>query len=473
MIKRTLSLVLLALIFPAYSISEISQGPADVADVCCDIPGDADNSGSVTIGDVTYVIARIFSGGSAPVCCEEGDADGSGGINIGDVTYLIAYIFSSGPEPVCGGCPGFITWSNTYGGSAIDYAYSVALTGDGGYILAGFTESFGAGGRDGYAIKTDSLGDTVWTQTTGGTDWDELFSVSPCDDGGSILAGYTESFGPGGAAMYLVKSNAAGDTLWTGTYGGLGDDYAYSAISTTDGGFVLAGYTTSFGAVGHDMYMVKTDSIGDTEWTRMYGGLGNDRASSIAQTSDGGYILAGATTSFGVGGEVYLVKTDASGDTLWTRTYGGSANDYARSVTQTVDGGYILGAESRSFGGTDEDVYLIKTDSQGDTLWTRTFGGAGNDGATSVALASGGGYVICGFTVLAAKQHAYLIRIDASGDSLWTRVFDGIAGDGAVGNAALMTGDGGYIIGGNAKSTDPSHNWEMYLIKTDDHGHLN
>ena len=158
---------------------------------------------------------------------------------------------------------------------------------------------------------------------------------------------------------------------WERTYGGSDDDEGYSVAQTSDGGYIVAGRTRSFGAGEYDVYLVKTDGLGDTIWTRTYGGGGEDLGYSVALTSDGGYIVAGYTGSFGAGGDVYLVKTDAVGDTILTRTYGGSSDDWGYSVAQTSDGGYIVAGRTASFGAGGSDIYLIKTDSLGysNTKW--------------------------------------------------------------------------------------------------------
>ncbi|MBM3324123.1 MAG: T9SS type A sorting domain-containing protein, partial [Calditrichaeota bacterium] len=252
-------------------------------------------------------------------------------------------------------------WTRTYGGSSHDEAYSVQQTADGGYIVAGYTLSFGAGYWDFYLVKTNGQGDTIWTRTYGGSHDDFAFSVQQTADGGYIVAGHTGSFGASGD-FYLVKTNGQGDTLWTRTHGGSGWDDAYSVQQTADGGYIVAGTTRSFGAGYWDFYLVKTNGQGDTIWTRTYGGSDWDAACSVQQTADGGYIVAGATYSFGAGSfDFYLVKTNSLGDTLWTRTYGGSGGDHASSVQQTADGGYIVAGTTRSFGAGIADFYLVKT----------------------------------------------------------------------------------------------------------------
>ena len=205
----------------------------------------------------------------------------------------------------------FIRFIKTYGGTSDDYGYSVEQTADGGYIIAGQTTSFGAGNSDVYLIKTDASGNTTWTKTFGGAYSDVARSVQPTADGGYIIAGYTESFGAGSYDVYLIKT----DTTWTKTFGGTSHDYGYSVEPTADGGYIIAGSTRSFGAGIDDVYLIKTDAIGNATWTITFGGTDFDYGQSVRQTSDGGYIIAGYTSSFGAGFyDVYLIKTDANGN---------------------------------------------------------------------------------------------------------------------------------------------------------------
>ncbi len=301
-------------------------------------------------------------------------------------------------------------WTRTYGGERSDEGYSVRQTADGGYIVAGYTRS-GYNSPDVYLIKTDASGDTLWTRTYGGIGDDRGYSVELTADGGYIVAGV--SIGD----LYLIKTDGTGDTLWTRTYGGMRTDEGWSVKQTADGAYIVAGYTNSFGAGSSDFYLIKTDTFGDTLWTRTYGGAGYDYSFSVQQTADGGYIVAGRTSSFGAGyDDAYLIKTDASGDSLWTRTYGGERNDGGYSVQQTADGGYIVAGYTRSFGtGGYHDVYLIKTDASGDTLWTRTYGGTSLDFGFSVQQTADGRYVIAGWTYSfgAGGSDVYLIRLDS------------------------------------------------------------
>jgi hypothetical protein len=361
-------------------------------------------------------------------------------------------------------------WERIYGGSDWDWGYSVQQTSDGGYIIAGETQSFGAGGCDVYLIKTDASGDSIWTRTYGSSNWEHGRSVQQTSDEGYIIAGWTYPFGAGDVDVYLIKTDASGDTIWTRTYGGSDADVARSVQQTSDGGYIIAGLTNSFGAGNDDVYLIKTDASGDTIWTRTYGGSGDDEGNSVCETSDGGYIIAGKTESFGAGrNDVYLIKTDVSGDTIWTRTYGGSDWDWGYSVQQTSDGGYIIAGWTYPFGAGSWDVYLIKTDASGDTIWTRTYGGSDWEYGYSVQQTSDGGYIIAGLTCSfgAGWTDVYLIKTDASGDTIWTRTYGCSKAD--EGHSVQQTSDGGYIITGKTWSFDDGPG-DVYLIKTDADG---
>ena len=362
-------------------------------------------------------------------------------------------------------------WERTYGGTNYDYGFSVQQTSDGGYIVVGSTESFGAGSYDVYLIKTNSSGDTLWTRTYGGTNTDEGNSVQQTLDGGYIIAGTTASFGAGNYDVYLIKTNSSGDTLWTKTYGGPRYDYGNSVQQTSDGGYIVAGWTQSFGAGSNDVWLIKTNALGNTLWTRTYGGTSSDEGYSVRQTQDGGYIVAGLTASFGVGSyDVWLIKTNASGDTLWTRNNGGSSDDRGYSVQQTSDSGYIITGFTRSFGDSVQ-VYLIKTNILGDTLWTRTYGGTAWDEGWSVQQTSDGGYIVVGGTESfgAGSYDVYLIKTNASGDTLWTRTYGGASWD--EGWSVQQASDGGYIIAGTTASFGAGV-IDVYLIKTDANGNV-
>jgi len=362
-------------------------------------------------------------------------------------------------------------WTRTYGGASDDAAYSVQETRDEGYIVAGFTMPLGADDKDFYLVKTDANGKQVWGQRYGGNDPDECYSVRQTSDGGYILGGYTYSFGAGNKDFWLVKTDANGRQLWSKTFGGGGEDECRSVQQTSEGGYILAGTTESFGAGWHDAWIVKTDPNGKELWSRTFGGEGEDRCYSIDQTSDGGYILGGDTSPHESGGsDFWLVKTDAKGNRLWSRTLGGENDEFFHSLQQTSDGGYILAgfAFSWSWSGGENGILLMKTAAKGDSLWSRTFGGKRAGSYPSVRQTSDGGYILGGYTWssgVGTPDHSnmYLVKTDGNGKQLWSKTYGGKWPDECY--SVQQTSDGGYILAGCTYSFG-SGRGDIWLVKT-------
>jgi hypothetical protein len=312
-----------------------------------------------TSDDMANCVFQTSDGGYALIGSSESTARGAYGYDI----WLVKTDSS-----------GIAQWNKTYGGTNTDYAYSAVQSSDGGYALAGYTNSYGAGSNDFWLVKTDSAGIAQWNKTYGGGDDDIATSLIKTSDGGYALTGYTMSFGAGSTDFYLVKTDSDGNMQWNKTYGGGDGDYAYSAVQTSDGGYALAGLTYSYApAQSGDIWLVKTDSAGTVQWNKTYGGTGYYEADSVIQMSDGGYALAGLTTSYGAGYyDSLLVKTDSTGTVQWNRTEGGTDADFAKSLVQTSDGGYLFAGYTYSFGaGTPNypNFWLVKTDSSGVLQW--------------------------------------------------------------------------------------------------------
>jgi hypothetical protein len=361
------------------------------------------------------------------------------------------------------------SFAKTYGGTSFDGAYSVQQTSDGGYMVAGLTISFGVDSSDFFLIKTYANGNVQWAKTYGGTSWDLAYSVQQTSDGGYIVAGWTYSFGAGGWDIFLIKTYANGNIQWAKTYGGAGWDLAYSVQQTSDGGYIVAGLTFSFGAGDWDIFLIKTDANGNVQWAKTYGGTYSDWAYSVQQTSDGGYIVAGGTSSFGAGwADIFLVKTDANGNVQWAKTYGGTYWDEAYSVQQTSDGGYIVAGGTASFGAGLSDIILIKTDASGNVQWAKTYGGTNLDSAFSVQQTSDGGYIVAGWTYSfgAGLDDIFLIKTDANGNIIWAKTYGGTYEDGAY--SVQQTSDGGYIVAGYTAAGFG----DIFLIKTDANGNI-
>jgi hypothetical protein len=252
-------------------------------------------------------------------------------------------------------------WNRTFGGIKDEVAWSAVQITDGGYVLAGSTDSFGGGYSDVWLVKTDAIGNVQWNKTYGGGFDEVAYSVKQCADGGYAMAGYTSSSGAGSADFWLIKTDASGNLEWSRTYGGSSWDCAQSVILANDGGYAIAGQTRSFGSGSGDSWLVKTDSTGRMQWGRTYGGVGVERAYSIVQADDGGYALAGFTSSFGFGKEdFWLVRTDPTGDVLWNRTFGGTKSDLARSMVQVSTDEYVIAGYTWSFGAGSSDFWLVK-----------------------------------------------------------------------------------------------------------------
>lgn len=318
-------------------------------------------------------------------------------IFIGSVVFSASHV-----QPARSLEPPPTEWTRTYGGTNDDSAEWVIQTVDGGYAIAGHTYSYSSGVVDAWLIKTDSAGQLQWNKAYGGTGGDYIKSVVQTNDGGYVLAGITSSLGVGQDDFWLVKTDSGGETLWSKAFGGAGLDWAYVVIQTSDGGYMLAGVTNSSGAGSCDAWLVKTDSAGTMQWNRTYGGTDYEEARSVVQIGDGGYVFAGSTSSYGAGDyDFWLVKTDSNGNMQWNKTYGGISTENPSSVVQTKDGGYALAGQMVTRGSgisPNDDFWLVKTDSNGNIQWNRAYGGTGNDGANSLIQTGDGGFALAGYT---------------------------------------------------------------------------
>ncbi len=364
------------------------------------------------------------------------------------------------------------TWARTYGTTESDGGKCVLPTGDGGYVIAGWTRDTDSRKEDFYLLKVNASGDMIWESAFGGADVDYAWSIVDGPDAGFIVAGLSYSYGAGRTDAYVVRTDAAGQPVWDRTFGGWNSEEARSMAVAGDGGYVFAGYSKSFGAGLRDVYLVKIDVSGASVWETQFGGDSIDMAHGVSPTPDGGFIIVGETRSFGTGDrDIYLIKVDASGDSLWSRTFGGAEDDIGYAVTITSDGGYLIAGATKSSGAGDYDIIVLKTDAAGDSVWANVFGGSGYDHAVSIVSAADGGCLLAGYTNSfgAGGDDVYLVKTDESGHVIWEKTYGGVFDDRAAG--VSTTGDDGYIVTGWTKSSGAG-SADVYLIKIDKHGDL-
>ena len=354
-----------------------------------------------------------------------------------------------------------ITFEKTFGGSSVDIGFSVEHTNDGGYIAAGSTTSFSSGAYDVYIIKINEFGDTAWTKVIGGPSFDEAFEIEQTNDNGYILACYLGSYSTTSGRMCLVKINENGELLWVK---GFSDGTPSSVQQTFDGGYVLAGNRRANFDTNPNIYIVKTDSEGDSLWTKTIYSPDFDISTSVRQTSEGGYIVTGYSTT-GPGYKAYLIKLDSEGTITWKKR---ESNAMYTSVWQTNDKGYIITGSKENF--SNKDVYLLKTDSIGNIQWERTYGASVlTELGESVQQTDDGGYIVAGTISLPVKKYdIYLFKTNSIGEIIWARSFGGNLSD--HGFSVDQTNDNGYIVCGYISLT--TENYDVYIIKTNDFGEV-
>ncbi len=368
------------------------------------------------------------------------------------LSTICLFAQSSGPA---------IEWTETYGSFQAESCQSVKEISTGGYILGGVTKSFGAGLNDFYIINIDTEGNVIWEKTYGGSKDDWCLDIDATTDGGFIAVGYTESFGSGKRDMYIVRLDSNGDSLWARVIGGIEHDFAESVDQTDDGGFVVLGTTSSAGAGYQDMYLVKLSVEGEVEWSRTFGGIWSEFGKSVTVTNDGGFILAGSDGSFGVQGDVYIIKTDTEGNEEWTKLYGGEGYQEAISIQQTSDGGYIVGGNKAPDLSYNYDMYVLRLDSNGDTLWTKTYG---KYDISSIIETVDGGFVFIGDDTQWGNTTVMMkiVKINQDGDIIWEDTY----GSQGIENGLdiIQTSDNGYLAVGSTTSFGAG-SLDFYIVK--------
>lgn len=345
-------------------------------------------------------------------------------------------------------------FQRTYGGADGEDCKSLQQTADGGYIMAGVTNSFDADSQDIYVIKTDVNGDTIWTRVFGGTGFEDVSQVLQTSDAGYIIVGTSSSFGVVNANIYVVRIDANGNLLWSKIYGESITELGESVVEMPDGGFIIMGGRVD--GQSHTIYLIKTDALGNVLWFKVWDNIATPLHSHcILKTNDNGLIILASLFQTH---DIFLVKTDSLGNILWRKTYDatGTKTLSGRYLKQTSDGGYIIaGRAVNGIGAGSGDFCLLKTDISGNLLWLKTYGEAGDDECHSVLQTADGGYIAAGSNV---------IKTDSIGNLLWSKVYGG-----SYLRAADRTTDGGFVFAG-VHYYQGAVTGDMILLKTDSNG---
>lgn len=362
-----------------------------------------------------------------------------------------------------------IMFDHVYGDSGFDFGFSVQQTSDGGYILAGGSDTGEPNGTDMYLVKTDTYGGVQWQQTYGEQLLDLAYSVSQTADGGYVICGTFNGFG--GDTLSIIRTDQQGEVIWEHQYpGSVGRDIGYSVVQTMDGGFAVSGFVGSGQAT--DVYVVKVDALGDLQWSTAVDLGAEEYGNTIRQLADGGFIVLADNGEVPEAvADMYLIRFNVMGDTLWTRSFGTPEADAARGLWVNDDGGFIL-AGGRDY--PNRDIFLLRTDDQGNELWRRFHGDPTRDEmAMDVQQLDDGGFIFCGREENAVTDDVvmHLFRTDGDGFISWEREFPrGIFSEGI---SLDSTTDGGFVIVGSTADTLGGFAFtDMFLVKTDATGYV-
>ena len=350
-----------------------------------------------------------------------------------------------------------------YGGTKNDQGFSVCVLADGNYAMVGRTRSFGAGANDIWVLKLSAAGRVLWSRTLGSELLERAYWVEATRDGGLVVLGFSNGL-PGRQPRhdaYLVKMDLDGNILWEGLYGSIGRDIGFCVRESQDSGFVFLGYTKSYGNRG-DLFFVKTDSVGNEIWRRHYSSPYVDYGHEFLLTADGGYLLFGSESGFYYPtsldhakkhADMFLIKVDADGIEQWRKNIGGPRHELGRALHAAPGGGFYLFGSTQSYGAGSFDQYLVRIDSNYDTLWTRTYGGTEWEYGNSIDLDAEGNLYLLGTTNSfgqAGSPDIWLQKVDPNGNLIWSLTLGGNASD--YGYQVKALPEGGCILAGDTRS---------------------
>lgn len=368
-----------------------------------------------------------------------------------------------------------IVKEKTYGNSDMDAAFDIKALANGGFIIVGNKGSVGAtgfGSGDIYILKTDANGDTIWTKTYGGKYDESASSVTVLPDGGFAVTGFeSTNTNTSSRNIFAMKLDSNGNKLWKKSYGGNADDEGNEIKQSSDGGFIIAGLTESYGAGSRDAYLIKTNSNGDTLWTKTFGKEKFDDSWDVELTKDGGYILTGGSYSYASGAfdDAWLIKTDANGNKQWIKNYGISDKvDWAWSLTPIRSGGFaFVGVKNTSETGMDRiygNLYFVKVDDNGNVVWDKSIHAPYRLEGTDIQETKDNGFIICGYGIDMQGQSLYILKTNSLGEPLWSKSI-GNPSTLSRANGITETSNGGFVVVGyNSKDFNASSQ-DIYFVK--------
>ncbi len=362
-----------------------------------------------------------------------------------------------------------INFEILYGGSSDERGTVVELTSDGGYVIGGSTNSFGSGDLDFYLIKINNTGDLEWSRTYSTYNDERIHGVKQAQNGDYYISGWMKG-GFGWYDILVMKIDSDGNQIWVNNFGGYNPDEPRGLSITEDGGVIVSGYVASFGFGAKDIQLIKLDSNGSTEWARTFGTIYQDHNSHNIIGSDGNYIFSGMTDFTGyLNWNPTLIKTDPLGNIIWAKRFPGSVEDWARSLTELSTGGYVIVGNSKTYGAGQNDIYIIKTDTSGNVLWAKAIGGYQEDVGYAVTETSDSNIAVAGYTNSFGfgGYDAFLLKIGLDGNLQWFHNFGGLSDEYAF--DMKKANDDGFILTGRRYS-DSFGASDVYLIKTDAQG---
>lgn len=416
------------------------------------------------------------------------------------------------------------SWKRTFGGTNHDHGYSIATATDGRVLVTGTTtsndgdfEGLKPGSPYGIVvICLDIHGEVLWKRIFGGTTSDYGYSITTTLDGGILITGINESNGgdfegitKGGGDIFVIKLDRDGDVLWIKTYGGKSKEYGQSITTTSDGGVLIIGSTSSndgdFEGMKKgelDICAIKLDTDGELLWKKTFGGSKADYGSSIVTTTDGGVLITGTTSSndgdfvgekHGGRMDVVVIKLDRDGNVMWMKTFGGTSDEIGRSITTTSDGGILITGGASSLDGDFEgmirgqwDIFIFKLDGDGDVLWKKTAGGSWAEHGYSITTTSDDGILIAGEAssingdfegMIKGETDIFVVKLDRDGEVLWKKTYGGTSIE--SGRSMSKTAEGGILVTGIALSNDGDFEGmnvgrsDICVFKLDKDGNLN